>query len=74
MLDDTHTLPPDDPALLDAYSLAVTSAVDRVTPSVTHIAVGQGSGRLGAGSGFIVAGDGLVLTNSHVVSGARQVR
>jgi S1-C subfamily serine protease len=73
MLDDTHTLPPDDTAVLDAYSQAVTSAVDRVAPSVIHIAVSGGNGRLGAGSGFIVAGDGLVLTNSHVVSGARQV-
>ena len=39
MLDDTHDLPADDAVLLDAYSLAVTSAVDRVTPSVVHIAV-----------------------------------
>ena len=36
MLDDTNNLPADDAVLLDPYSLAVTSAVDRVTPSVVH--------------------------------------
>ena len=40
--------------LLDAYSHAVTSAVDQVGPSVVKIDAGGG-----AGSGFIFAPDGL---------------
>jgi S1-C subfamily serine protease len=57
-----------DDAALDAYSRAIADAVDRVGPSVVRIDV-----RGGAGSGVIVSPDGLTLTNSHVVSGARQV-
>jgi len=66
----------DDGPLLDAYSRAVVSVVDRVGPAVVRVerlADGQDS-PAGTGSGVVIAGDGLVLTNSHVVGGARRVR
>jgi S1-C subfamily serine protease len=73
-LDDPRSL--DDSPLLDAYSRAVISTVDRVGPAVVRverIAEGKNAGG-GVGSGVVIAGDGLVLTNSHVVGGASRVR
>ncbi|HTS23897.1 MAG TPA: trypsin-like peptidase domain-containing protein [Casimicrobiaceae bacterium] len=63
-----------DPALLDAYSRAVTAAVARIRPSVVHIQVQRparrGQPREGTGSGFVITPDGYLITNSHVAGGA----
>jgi S1-C subfamily serine protease len=66
-------VPPEDQALLDAYSRAVIDVVDRVGPAVVRLDVKTDQRRGGTGSGVIVAPDGLVLTNSHVVDGASRV-
>lgn len=71
----TPPVPPEDQALLDAYSRAVIDVVDRVGPAVVRLDVKTSDQRRpgGTGSGVIVAPDGLVLTNSHVVGRAARV-
>jgi S1-C subfamily serine protease len=71
--------PPTEADALDAYSLAVIHAVERVGPAVVSVAAGGGperrrrNGPRGAGSGVVVAPDGYVLTNSHVVSASSHI-
>ena len=68
--------PGKDEELLDAYSSAVVSVVEAVSPSVVHVRV-RGSRRgqpaQGSGSGTILSPDGIVLTNNHVVEGASAI-
>jgi S1-C subfamily serine protease len=63
--------------LLDAYSQAVISVVDKVGPAVVSIGIRQkgtnGYEGEGAASGVIFAPDGYVLTNNHVVENAKEV-
>jgi len=71
-----------DDELLDAYSRAVVSVVDKVSPAVVNVYVSKKIQRpmmygpdevQGGGSGFIFTPDGFILTNSHVIHDATKI-
>lgn len=58
---------------LDAYSRAVVTIAERLSPSVANLRVSRrvrgGRVATGGGSGVVVTPDGFMLTSAHVVAG-----
>lgn len=59
--------------VLDAYSRAVVTIAERLSPSVANLRVSRrirgGRVATGGGSGVVITPDGFMLTSAHVVAG-----
>ncbi len=59
---------------LDAYSRAVVTIAERLSPSVANLRVSRrvrgGRRAVGGGSGVVITPDGFMLTSAHVVAGS----
>jgi serine protease Do len=63
----------DEEEALDAYSLAVVTIAEKLSPSVANLRVSRrvrgGRRAVGGGSGVVITPDGFMLTSAHVVAG-----
>ena len=63
----------DEQEALDAYSLAVVTIAEKLSPSVANLRVSRrvrgGRRAIGGGSGVVITPDGYLLTSAHVVAG-----
>ena len=64
---------PSEAEALDAYSRAVTTVAERLSPSVANLKVSRrvrgGRVQAGGGSAVVITPDGYMLTSAHVVAG-----
>src|ERR671930_1550054 len=65
-MDLTFISSPSEQEALDAYSQAVISVAETLTPSVANLRV-----RRGGGSAVVITPDGFMLTSAHVVARSR---
>ena len=56
-----------------ATQLSTADIVDKLAPSVAHIAVVTRTGE-GVGTGIVLDAEGYILTNRHVIEGAVEIR
>ena len=67
----------DDDPILERLNQAIRNVAEAVEPSVVHLEVRSGGGRMAyrgsSGSGWVYDGDGHIVTNAHVVAGATAV-
>ena len=63
----------DEQEALDAYSLAVVTIAEKLSPSVANLRVSRrvrgGRRAIGGGRGVVITPDGFLLTSAHVIAG-----
>jgi len=68
----------DDSILLDAYSEAVVSCTEKVSPAVVNIKVRKKTrsrnGSEAGGSGFVISPEGFIVTNCHVAENNEELQ